>query len=205
MELNLTPMGNNKAGVMQVDDASFACPYNESLVHQVVTSYLSAARAGTHAQKTRAQVRGGGKKPWKQKGSGRARAGTSRSPLWRGGGKVFAAVLGDYSGKVNKKMYRAALRSIFSELVRQERLVVVKEFPVDEVSTKALAAKLNGLGLNDVLVITDQLDDKLRLSARNLHHVEVREVSAVDPVSLVGFEKVLVTVPALQKLEEVLK
>lgn len=205
MELNLTPMGNSKAGVMQVDDASFGCAYNESLIHQVVTSYLSAARAGTHAQKTRAEVRGGGKKPWAQKGSGRARAGTSRSPIWRGGGKVFAAVLGDYSGKVNKKMYRAALRSIFSELVRQERLVVVNEFPVDEISTKALTAKLSSLGLDDVLVITDRHDENLYLSARNLHHVEVREVSAVDPVSLVGFEKVLVTVPALQKLEEVLK
>ncbi len=205
MELNLTAMGKNKAGVTQVNDAYFACPYNENLVHQVVTSYLSTARSGTHAQKTRAEVRGGGKKPWSQKGSGRARAGTSRSPLWRGGGKVFAAVLGDYSGKVNKKMYRAALRSIFSELVRQGRLVVVKEFPVEEISTKALTAKLNSLGLNDVLVITAQLDDKLRLSARNLHRVEVREVSSMDPVSLVGFEKVLVTVPALQKLEEVLK
>ena len=205
MELNLTPMGKGKAGVLQVDDASFACAYNETLVHQVVTSYLAGARAGTHAQKTRAQVRGGGKKPWNQKGSGRARAGTSRSPLWRSGGKVFAAVLGDYSVKVNKKMYRAALRSIFSELLRQGRLVVVQEFPVDEISTKALIAKLNGLGLSDVLVITELADDKLRLSARNLHHVDVREVSAVDPVSLVGFEKVLVTVPALQRLQEVLK
>jgi len=205
MELTLAPAGKGKKGnVIAVADATFACDFNEALVHQVVTAYLAAARAGTHAQKTRAQVRGGGKKPWKQKGSGRARAGTSRSPIWRSGGKVFAAVTADYSQKVNKKMYRSAMRSILSELIRQERLVVVNEFALSEISTKGLLQRLNELSLSDVLIITEDVDQSLYLSARNLHQIDVRDVAAVDPVSLIGFEKVLITVEALKKFEELL-
>lgn len=205
MELTLASAGKGKKGnVVAVADATFACDFNEALVHQVVTAYLAAARAGTHAQKTRAQVRGGGKKPWKQKGSGRARAGTSRSPIWRSGGKVFAAVTADYSQKVNKKMYRSAMRSILSELIRQERLVVVNEFALSEISTKGLLQRLNELSLSDVLIITEDVDQSLYLSARNLHQIDVRDVAAVDPVSLIGFEKVLITVEALKKFEELL-
>jgi len=205
MELTLASAGKGKKGnVVAVADATFACDFNEALVHQVVTAYLAAARAGTHAQKTRAQVRGGGKKPWKQKGSGRARAGTSRSPIWRSGGKVFAAVTADYSEKVNKKMYRSAMRSILSELIRQERLVVVNEFALSEISTKGLLQRLNELSLSDVLIITEDVDQSLYLSARNLHQIDVRDVAAVDPVSLIGFEKVLITVEALKKFEELL-
>src|SRR3990172_2419480 len=205
MELTLAPAGKGKKGnVVAVADATFACDFNEALVHPVVTAYLAAARAGTHAQKTRAQVRGGGKKPWKQKGSGRARAGTSRSPIWRSGGKVFAAVTADYSQKVNKKMYRSAMRSILSELIRQERLVVVNEFALSEISTKGLLQRLNELSLSDVLIITEDVDQSLYLSARNLHQIDVRDVAAVDPVSLIGFEKVLITVEALKKFEELL-
>ncbi|MEW6354353.1 MAG: 50S ribosomal protein L4 [Pseudomonadota bacterium] len=202
MELNVTPLDKGKKGAVSVADAAFGCDFNEALVHQVVTAYMAAGRAGTHAQKTRSEVRGGGKKPWKQKGTGRARAGTSRSPLWRGGGKVFAAVPGDYSQKVNKKMYRGAMRSILSELVRQERLVVVDEFALPEISTKELVSKLGALDLRDVLIVTEARDDNLLLSARNLHQVDVRNTAELDPVSLVGFEKVLMTVGALKKVEE---
>ncbi len=206
MELNLSSAGKKggKAKTIEIADAAFACDFNEPLIHQVVTAYLAGGRAGTHAQKTRAQVRGGGKKPWNQKGGGRARAGTSRSPIWRGGGKVFAAVTADYSQKVNKKMYRAALRSILSELIRQERLMVVDDFALDAISTKDLRAKLTDFGLSEVLILTEGLDEKLGLSARNLYRVEVCPAAAVDPVSLVGFDKVLTTVAALKKLEELL-
>lgn len=204
MELNLSHSGakGSKAKTIEITDAVFACEFNEPLVHQIVTAYLAGGRAGTHAQKTRAQVRGGGKKPWNQKGGGRARAGTSRSPIWRGGGKVFAAVSADYSQKINKKMYRAGLRSIVSELIRQERLVVVDDFGLDEISTKTLLAKLTTLGLPEALIITESMDEKIALSARNLYRVEVCTVAGIDPVSLVGFEKVLTTVAALKKLEE---
>lgn len=202
MELALTAVKKGKAGKVNVADATFGCDFNEPLIHQVVTAYLAGARAGTHAQKTRSEVRGGGKKPWKQKGSGRARAGTSRSPLWRGGGKVFAAVTGDYSQKVNKKMYRGAMRSILSELIRQDRLLVVSEFTLPEVGTKGLLAKLREWDLSDVLIITVGFDQTLYLSARNLHKVEVCDVTDVDPVNLIGFEKVVMTVDALKKFEE---
>jgi large subunit ribosomal protein L4 len=202
MELALTAVKKGKAGKVSVADATFGCDFNEPLIHQVVTAYLAGARAGTHAQKTRSEVRGGGKKPWKQKGSGRARAGTSRSPLWRGGGKVFAAVTGDYSQKVNKKMYRGAMRSILSELIRQDRLLVVSEFTLPEVGTKGLLAKLREWDLSDVLIVTVGFDQTLYLSARNLHKVEVCDVTDVDPVNLIGFEKVVMTVDALKKFEE---
>lgn len=202
MDITLKNATGKAAGALQVADAAFGCEFNEALVHQVVTAYLAGARAGTHAQKTRSQVSGGGIKPWKQKGGGRARAGSIRSPLWRGGGKTFAAVPADYSQKVNRKMYRAAIRSILSELLRQDRLVVVDSFGVEEARTKALVEKLKALGLDNVLVVTDDADDKLQLSARNLHRVEVMNTAAVDPVSLIRFEKVLMTAAAVKKFEE---
>jgi large subunit ribosomal protein L4 len=202
MDITLKNATGKAGGALQVADATFACDFNEALVHQVVTAYLAGARAGTHAQKTRSQVSGGGIKPWKQKGGGRARAGSIRSPLWRGGGKTFAAVPADYSQKVNRKMYRAAIRSILSELLRQDRLVVVDSFAVEQAKTKSLAEKLKALGLDNVLVVTESADDKLRLSARNLHKVEVMSAAAVDPVSLIRFEKVLMTADAVKKFEE---
>ncbi len=205
MEIKLTtPTGRASTKSVEVSDLMFGQDFNEALVHQVVTAYMAGGRAGTKGQKTRAEVNGGGIKPWRQKGTGRARAGTSRSPLWRGGGKVFAAVTRDFSQKVNKKMYRAALRSIMSELVRQERLVVVDKFDVEAPKTKQLVEKLKGMGLNNALIVTDDLADNLYLSARNLHDVGVCMARHVDPVSLVGFEKVLITVPALKQVEEML-
>jgi large subunit ribosomal protein L4 len=191
-------------GTVTVSEVAFGKDFNEPLVHQVVTAYLAGARQGSKAQKTRSQVSGGGKKPWRQKGTGRARAGTIRSPLWRGGGKTFAAVPLDHSQKVNRKMYRGALRCILSELVRQERLVVVDDFAIAEPKTKSLVAKLKELALNNVLIVTESVDENLFLSARNLPKVDVRDSQAVDPVSLIAYEKVLVTVPALKKLEEAL-
>ena len=191
-------------GTVTVSEVAFGKDFNEPLVHQVVSAYLAGARQGSKAQKTRSQVSGGGKKPWRQKGTGRARAGTIRSPLWRGGGKTFAAVPLDHSQKVNRKMYRGALRCILSELVRQERLVVVDDFAIAEPKTKSLVAKLKELALNNVLIVTESVDENLFLSARNLPKVDVRDSQAVDPVSLIAYEKVLVTVPALKKLEEAL-
>ncbi|MDE2070644.1 MAG: 50S ribosomal protein L4 [Gammaproteobacteria bacterium] len=186
-----------------LSDATFAREFNEALVHQVVTAFLAGGRAGTKAQKTRGMVRGGGKKPWAQKGSGQARAGSIRSPLWRGGGKTFAAVPRDFSQKVNRKMYQGAMRAILSELVRQQRVVVLPEFGVEAPKTKQLATKLKALGLeSNVLIVTEQVDEKLYLAARNLVNVEVREVTGLDPVSLVGYAKVLLTVPSIRRLEE---
>ena len=198
MELALQQAG----GTVQVADAVFGARFNEALVHQVVTSYLAGARSGTRAQKTRAEVSGGNSKPWKQKGSGRARVGSSRNPIWRGGGVTFAAKPTDYSQKLNKKMYRGAMRAILSELARLERLQVVDSFGVDAPKTKELAQKLEGLGLKDMLIVTDAVDDRLALAARNLPHVAVVAARSVDPVSLIGFENVLVTVPGLRALEE---
>jgi large subunit ribosomal protein L4 len=183
---------------------SFSKEFNESLVHQVVVTYLAGGRQGSVKQKTRAEVRGGGRKPHRQKGTGRARAGSSRSPLWRGGGKTFAAVPQDHSKKINKKMYRGAMQCIVSELIRQERLVLVDDFKLDDHKTKSLLSKLAELNLQDVLIVSEQVDKNLYLAARNLHEVEVVDAEAVDPVSLIGYEKVLVTVPALKKLEGLL-
>lgn len=199
MNLNLA---GADAGTVEVSDATFGKEFNESLVHQVVTAYFAAGRQGTRAQKTRSEVRGGGKKPWRQKGTGRARAGTIRSPLWRSGGVTFAARPQDYTQKVNRKMYRAAMRSILSELVRQERLVVVDSFEVDAPKTKQLVAKLKDLDLEKALIVTEDIDEKLFLAARNVPYVDVVDVAAADPVSLVAFDKVLVTVSALRKFEE---
>ncbi|MCG7601333.1 50S ribosomal protein L4 [Halomonas sp. McH1-25] len=198
MNLNLAGAG----GTVEVADATFGKEFNEALVHQVVTAYLAGGRQGTRAQKTRSEVSGGGKKPWRQKGTGRARAGTIRSPIWRSGGVTFAARPQDYTQKVNRKMYRAAMRSILSELVRQERLVAVEEFVVDAPKTKQLVAKLKELGLEKVLIVTEEVDEKLYLAARNIPNVDVVDVAAADPVSLVAFDKVLVTVSALRKFEE---
>lgn len=191
-------------GTVTVSEVAFGKDFNEPLVHQVVTAYLAGARQGSKAQKTRAGVSGGGKKPWKQKGSGRARAGTIRSPLWRGGGVTFAAVPRDHAQKVNRKMYRGALQCIMAELVRQERLVVVDDFVIAEPKTRALSEKLKSLGLTSALIVAAEVDENLFLSARNLPRVDVRDVDGVDPVSLIAFEKVLITVPALKKLEEAL-
>nr|VFJ43364.1 MAG: LSU ribosomal protein L4P [Candidatus Kentron sp. DK]VFJ56827.1 MAG: LSU ribosomal protein L4P [Candidatus Kentron sp. DK] len=185
-----------------ISDGVFAADFNEPLIHQVVTAYLSAARAGTRKQKNRSDVRGGGAKPYRQKGTGRARAGTSRSPLWRGGGVTFAARPGSYAQKLNKKMYRGALRSILSELVRQERLVVVADFSVLTIKTREMAERLRRLGLMNVLIVTEQREDNLRLSVRNLGWACALDVSELDPVSLIGYEKVLITVSGLRKLEE---
>ena len=187
-----------------VSDAAFARDYNESLVHQLVTAYLAGARQGSKAQKSRSDVSGGGAKPWRQKGTGRARAGTSRSPIWRSGGVTFAARPRDYDQKLNKKMYRAAMQAIWSELVRQDRLVVVDSFEVADHKTKGFTSKLAGLDLSNVLIVDQEIDKNLYLASRNVPHVAVSEAGDVDPVSLVSFEKVLVTVPALKKVEEML-
>lgn len=194
--------GSQAAGGVDVADAAFGARFNEPLVHQIVTAYLAGARAGTRAQKNRSAVRGGGTKPWRQKGTGRARAGTIRSPIWRGGGVTFAARPVDHSQKVNKKMYRGALRAIVSELVRQERLIVVEQFAVGTPKTRDLLAKLRALGIERALVVVETDDTNVFLAARNLPQVDVRDSAEVDPVSLVAAEKVLITVPALKRLEE---
>jgi large subunit ribosomal protein L4 len=204
VELSVVKPGNNAAGTVSVSDAAFAREYNEDLVHQVVTAYMAGARQGTRAQKNRAAVAGGGKKPWRQKGSGRARAGTIRSPIWRSGGVTFAARPQDHSQKVNRKMYRAAMQSIMSELARQNRLVVVESLDVEAPKTKLLAKQLGEYGLDNVLIVSTEVGENLYLAARNLHKVDVRDVDGIDPVSLIGHDKVMVTVDAVKKFEEML-
>ena len=204
MELKIS---NSKKKVELADDV-FACDFNEALIHQIVTAYMAAGRAGTAAQKTRAEVSGGGIKPWKQKGTGRARAGTIRSPIWRKGGVTFAAKPRCYEQKVNKKMYKGAMRSIFSELIRQDRLVVVDAFKLDDLKTKSLLKKLNDLQLQgDVLIVADAVDQNLYLASRNLYNVEVKDAAAcaTDPVALVRAEKVMITEAALKQVEGLLK
>ena len=191
-------------GVLEVSEATFGREFNEALVHQVVVAYAAGARQGTRAQLTRSEVRGGGKKPWRQKGTGRARAGTIRSPIWRGGGVTFAAKPQDHSQKVNRKMYRGAIMSILSELVRQDRLIVVENFAVETPKTKELTAKLKAMELKDVLIVTDEVDENLFLSARNPYKVDVRDVHGIDPVSLIAFDKVLMTAAAVKQIEEML-
>jgi large subunit ribosomal protein L4 len=190
------------SGSVDVLDAAFAVDFNESLIHQVVTAYLSGGRAGTKAQKNRAAVRGGGAKPWAQKGTGRARAGTSRSPIWVGGGRTFAAQPRNHDQKVNKKMYRAAMRSMLSELIRQDRLVVVNDIELEAPKTKLLAGKLKELELDNVLILNEAFDEKLFLAARNLPNVGICDAASMDPVVLIRFEKVLITLPALKLIEE---
>jgi large subunit ribosomal protein L4 len=187
-----------------VSETAFGREFNEALVHQVVVAYMSAARAGTRKQKTRAEVSGGGAKPWKQKGTGRARAGTSRSPLWRKGGVIFAARPQDHSQKVNKKMYRGAMQAILSELIRQNRLLLVDEISVNSPKTRQLVEKLKGLDLENVLVVTESQDINLRLAARNLHNVEVLDSNGLNPVDLIRFDKVLMTVDSIKNVERML-
>ena len=189
-------------GSVDVAESAFGAEFNEALVHQVVTAYLAGSRAGTKAQKNRSAARGGGTKPWRQKGTGRARAGTIRSPIWVGGGRAFAAKPRDYSQKVNKKMYRAALRSVLSELIRQERLIVVESLELEAPKTKLLAKKLKDMGLTSVLLLNEAFDEKLFLAARNLPNVGVCDAASIDPVVLIRFEKVLITLPALKLIEE---
>lgn len=189
-------------GSISVNEAVFAADFNEALVHQVVTAYMAAGRAGTKAQKNRAAVSGGGRKPWKQKGTGRARAGTIRSPLWRSGGVTFAAQPRSYAQKVNRKMYRAAMRSIFAELVRQERLVVVDSFELAEPKTKLMIAKMADLGVSNALIVTTDVVENLYLASRNLYRVDVVDVAALNPVDLVGHDKIVITADALKQVDE---
>ena len=200
MNLSLAADGGN----VEISDAAFGREFNEALVHQVVVAHMAGARQGSRAQKTRADVRGGGKKPWRQKGTGRARAGTIRSPIWRSGGVTFAARPQDHSVKVNRKMYRGAIRCILSELIRQERLVAVDTFSVDAPKTKELLAQLKQLELKSVLIVTEEVDQNLYLASRNLNGVDVRDVQGIDPVSLISHDKLLITVGALKQLEEAL-
>jgi large subunit ribosomal protein L4 len=203
MQLNIaSPAGG--ASEIEVSDALFAREFNQDLVHQVVTAYLAGARQGSRAQLNRAAVSGGGKKPWRQKGTGRARAGTSSSPIWRSGGVTFAAKPQDHSVKVNRKMYRAAIRSIFSELARTDRLVVVEDFALEAPKTKLLVAKLKEMDVTSALIVGESIEENVYLASRNIIGVEVRDAAGIDPVSLVGAEKVVLTVAAVKKLEEVL-
>lgn len=202
MEINLAVTGKKKTSALEISDATFGREFNEALVHQVVVAYMAGSRAGTRAQKTRSDVRGGGAKPWRQKGTGRARAGTITSPIWRTGGVTFAARPQDHSQKVNRKMYRGAMQSILSELVRQERLLIVKDFTIDAPKTKSLVNKLAEYKLSEALIVTTNVDENLYLAARNLHKVDVRDVQACDPVSLIAFDKVVMTIEAVKKFEE---
>lgn len=199
MKIALTG-GSNKS--MEVSDRTFGASFNEALIHQVITAHRAKKRSGSKAQKSRSDARGGGAKPWRQKGTGRARAGTTRSPIWVGGGRTFAARPRDYSQKVNRKMYQAAMRSMLSELVREDRLVIIDNLEMDQPKTKDLVTKLKELKLDHVLVLVDQYDNNLCLAARNLNWVDVLDLREVNPVSLLRFEKVLVTAAAIKGLEE---
>jgi large subunit ribosomal protein L4 len=204
VELSVCKPGGSEVAKVSVSDAAFAREYNEDLVHQVVTAYMAGARQGTRAQKNRAAVSGGGKKPWRQKGTGRARAGTSRSPIWRSGGVTFAAQPQDHSQKVNRKMYRAAMQTIMSELARQDRLLVIESLDLEAPKTKLLLKRLDEFGVDNVLIVSAEVDENLYLAARNLHKVNVSDVEGIDPLSLIGHDKVMVTVDAVKKIEEML-
>jgi len=206
MELNLTTAtGKASKKAVEVSEENFGREFNESLVHQSVTAYLAGARQGSVAQKNRAAVSGGGKKPFKQKGTGRARAGTTRGPIWRSGGVTFAAQPRDYSQKLNKKMYAVSIRSILSELVRLERLVIVEDFTMDAPKTKDLIARLTALGvIKSVLIVLDETNDAVALSARNIPYVEICAADQINPVNLVGYDHVLMTATAVKKIEETL-
>jgi large subunit ribosomal protein L4 len=205
MELKLIDEQGRPGASVAASDAAFGREYNEALVHQVVTAYLANARTGTRAQKDRGTVKHSTKKPWRQKGTGRARAGMTSSPLWRGGGRIFPNSPDEnFSHKLNKKMFRAGVSSILSQLAREDRLAVVDAFTIDAPKTRLLARKLKGMGLDDVLIITDALDDNLRLSSRNLANVEVVDVRGADPVTLIRRSRVLMTRNAIAKFEELL-
>ena len=197
--MKLTVAGGND---IKVSEATFGREFSEALVHQVVTAYLAGARSGTKAQKNRSTARGGGRKPWRQKGTGRARVGTIRSPIWRGGGRTFAAQPRDHSQKVNRKMYRGAMQAILSELVRQERLLVVDQLDVTEPRTKALKARLAEIGMVKGLIVTREVDENLYLASRNIPGVHSLDVAGIDPVSLVSADKVIMTVDAVEKIQE---
>jgi len=196
-------VAGNASTKVELNEATFGNEYNEALVHQVVNAYLAGARQGSHATKNRAAVAGGGAKPWRQKGTGRARAGTIRSPVWVGGGYAFARTPQDWSQKVNRKMYRGAVKAILSELVRQDRLIVVEDLKFEQPKTKLFLAKMKEIDVTSALIIADEVDQNLHLSSRNVPHIEVSDVAGVNPVNLVAYKKVLVTVAALKKLEEV--
>ncbi len=198
--MKLTLQGST--GGLDVSEQNFAAPFNESLIHQVLTAYQAGSRAGTKAQKTRAEVRGGGAKPWRQKGTGQARAGSSRGPIWVGGGRAFAAKPRSFDQKVNRKMYRAAMRGMLSRLVSEERLVVVESLSLEAAKTRDLAARLKGYGLDHVLILVDQYDEKLCLAARNIPWVDVLAVRELNPLSLIRFEKILATAAAVRGIEE---
>ncbi|NOY65921.1 MAG: 50S ribosomal protein L4 [Gammaproteobacteria bacterium] len=204
--MDLQVQNAKKGAKLTVSDAAFGRDFNEGLVHQAVVGYLAAGRAGTRGHKSRSTASGGGIKPWRQKGTGRARSGTIRSPIWKGGGKTFAMTgVQDHSTKLNKKMYKAAMQSILSELVRQERLTVVEDITVDSPKTKALLAQLSGLGIgNKVLIVTEKDDINLFLAARNLPYVEIEDVAGINPVNLVGSEQVVMTSAAIKRVEELL-
>jgi len=205
LNLNISEPGKGVTDkAVDVSETTFGRQYNEALVHQVVVAFMAGTRQGSSAQKTRSEVRGGGRKPFRQKGTGRARAGTIRSPIWRGGGVTFAAKPRDHSQKVNKKMFRGAMQSILSELIRQDRLIVTEDFSVDAPKTKQVQARLKELGLENVLIVVEEVDSNLYLAARNLRKVDVIDVQGVNPVNLIGFDKVLFTVGALKKAEEML-
>lgn len=201
MDIRIHKTGSKKPGKLKVSDSVFGVKYNEPMIHQVLVAYMAGNRAGTKAHKTRSEVRGGGKKPFRQKGLGRARAGTIRGPLWRGGGVTFAAKPRDYSKKVNRKMYRGAIRSIFSELARQDRLSCIEELSIDTPKTRVAKTLLSDLGLNEVLIITDEVSENLYLSTRNIPQVDVIDTREINPYSLIGFENVLLTRSAVEKLE----
>ena len=201
MDLKMHKSGKKKAGKLSVSDSVFGVDFNESLIHQVLTAFMAGSRSGTKARKSRSEVRGGGRKPFRQKGLGRARAGTIRSPIWRGGGATFAAKTRDYSKKVNKKMYRGAIRSILSELVRQERLSCIDEIKIDAPKTKQAAELLSTLGLSEVLIIANDVTTEMYLSTRNLLHVDVIDTNEINPYALIGFDNVLLTKDAVEKVE----
>lgn len=202
MQLVTKAMDGGDGREIEVADEAFGAEYNAPLVHQVVSAFMAGTRSGTSAQKTRAEVRGGGAKPWRQKGTGRARAGSSRSPIWRGGGVTFAARPRSYAQKVNRKMYRGAMRSILSELLRQDRIHLVEEFGVSSPKTRELVSKLEDLGLDDVLIVVEECGAELALASRNLHWVAVSEARDLNPVSLLAFSQILMTVAACRSMEE---
>lgn len=202
MELRITLPGESSTKNIEVSDAVFSQPYNESLIHQVFTAYMAGGRAGTKAQKTRSEVSGGGKKPWRQKGTGRARSGTTRSPLWRKGGKSFAAMPRDFKQKVNRKMYEGAMRSIWSELVRKDRLIVLDSFIVTQPKTKDLLKKMAELNVEKALIVHDDIDRNILLAARNLYKVHLCSPETVSPVALLEFDSILITTGAIKKIEE---
>lgn len=201
MEFNVVRSAGDTGSVDLADNA-FAVDYNEALVHQVVVAYMAGRRQGTKSRKSRSEVRGGGAKPWRQKGLGRARAGSIRSPIWRGGGATFAAKPRSFAQKVNRKMYRGAMRSILSELVRQERLVLVEDFVLDKPKTRDMVARVSAWGFKDLLIVTAERDPTLELASRNLGYVSVQHCAEVNPVSLLSFEKVMMTVDAARRIEE---